>query len=47
MVERMNSTLNLVSQWGDDDLDEFNASKTQACLFSAKGSKICPTVNLN
>ena len=29
MVERMNLTLNLVVEWGDDNLVKFNASKTQ------------------
>ncbi|XP_047997328.1 uncharacterized protein LOC125234949 [Leguminivora glycinivorella] len=38
MVERANLTLSRVSQWGDDNLVKFNATKTQACLFSAKRS---------
>ncbi|KAL0821757.1 hypothetical protein ABMA28_005179 [Loxostege sticticalis] len=38
MVERTSLTLSNVSQWGDHNLVSFNASKTQACLFSAKRS---------
>ncbi|KAJ2947549.1 hypothetical protein O0L34_g17337 [Tuta absoluta] len=38
MVERTDLTLSLVSQWGDDNLVSFNATKTQACLFTAKRS---------
>ncbi|KAL0878611.1 hypothetical protein ABMA27_003690 [Loxostege sticticalis] len=38
MVERTSLTLSNVSQWGDHNLISFNASKTQACLFSAKRS---------
>ncbi|XP_026330574.1 uncharacterized protein LOC113238064 [Hyposmocoma kahamanoa] len=38
MVERTNLTLSLVAQWGDNNLVSFNATKTQACLFSAKRS---------
>ena len=45
MVERMNLTLNLVSQWGGDNLVKFNASKTQACPVSVKRSKFqCASV---
>lgn len=40
MVNRLNSTLQLVSEWGDANLVEFNASKTQACLFTAKRSAL-------
>lgn len=40
MVERMNATLSLVSQWGDNNLVSFNTTKTQACLFSAKKSPL-------
>ncbi|KAJ0178555.1 hypothetical protein K1T71_006378 [Dendrolimus kikuchii] len=38
MVERLNVSLQAVSEWGDANLVTFNASKTQACLFSAKRS---------
>ncbi|XP_045510136.1 uncharacterized protein LOC123705420 [Colias croceus] len=38
MVERMNLSLQAVSEWGEANLVKFNASKTQACLFSAKRS---------
>lgn len=34
LVERTNATLSHVSQWGEDNLVKFNATKTQACLFS-------------
>ncbi|KAL0883669.1 hypothetical protein ABMA27_015794 [Loxostege sticticalis] len=34
MVERTNATLSFVSRWGDENLVEFNSTKTQACLFS-------------
>ncbi|CAG4956470.1 unnamed protein product [Colias eurytheme] len=36
MVERVNRTLREVSDWGDSNLVQFNANKTQACLFTAK-----------
>lgn len=36
MLQRLNLTLKAVSDWGDANLVKFNASKTQACLFSAK-----------
>lgn len=36
MIGRLNSSLLAVSDWGDANLVSFNASKTQACLFSAK-----------
>ena len=39
MVERTDLALSLVSQWGDNNLVSFNATKTQACLFTAKKSK--------
>ncbi|KAL0829914.1 hypothetical protein ABMA28_003388 [Loxostege sticticalis] len=35
MVERTNATLSFVSRWGDENLVEFNSTKTQACLFSS------------
>jgi len=38
MLQRLNLTLKAVSDWGDANLVKFNASKTQACLFSAKKS---------
>ncbi|CAG4989213.1 unnamed protein product [Colias eurytheme] len=38
MVERVNRTLREVSDWGDANLVQFNANKTQACLFTAKKS---------
>ncbi|CAH2207692.1 jg25921 [Pararge aegeria aegeria] len=38
LVERVNLALSEVSDWGDTNLVQFNASKTQACLFSAKRS---------
>lgn len=38
MIGRTDLTLSLVSQWGDDNLVKFNATKTQACLFTAKRS---------
>ncbi|KAJ2941189.1 hypothetical protein O0L34_g10419 [Tuta absoluta] len=38
MAERTDLTLSLVSQWSDDNLVSFNATKTQACLFTAKRS---------
>ncbi|KAF9822784.1 hypothetical protein SFRURICE_019474 [Spodoptera frugiperda] len=45
MVERLNSSLKAVSDWGDANLVKFNATKTQACLFSAKRSQfpLAPT----
>ena len=43
MVERTNYALSLVSQWGDDNLVSFNATKTQACLFTAKRSRLDQT----
>ncbi|CAH2064889.1 unnamed protein product, partial [Iphiclides podalirius] len=45
MVERLNLTLQAVSERGDANLVRFNASKTQACLFSAKRSpsNLAPT----
>ncbi|CAH2097689.1 unnamed protein product [Euphydryas editha] len=45
MVDRANLTLQAVSDWGDANLVRFNASKTQACLFSAKKSpfNLAPT----
>lgn len=45
MVDRTNLTLQAVSDWGDANLVSFNASKTQACLFSAKRSpfNLAPT----
>ncbi|XP_022818618.1 uncharacterized protein LOC111351080 [Spodoptera litura] len=39
MVNRLNLSLQAVSDWGDANLVRFNASKTQACLFSAKRSR--------
>ncbi|CAK1594040.1 unnamed protein product [Parnassius mnemosyne] len=38
MVERVNLTLQEVSDWGDANLVKFNASKTQASLFTEKGA---------
>lgn len=38
MIERTNLTLSHISQRGDSNLVNFNASKTQACLFTAKRS---------
>ena len=38
MAERTKLTLSFVSQWGDNNLVGFNATKTQACLFTAKRS---------
>uniref|UniRef100_A0A2H1V1V5 SFRICE_013827 n=1 Tax=Spodoptera frugiperda TaxID=7108 RepID=A0A2H1V1V5_SPOFR len=45
MVERLNSSLMAVSDWGDANLVKFNVTKTQACLFSAKLSQfpLAPT----
>lgn len=42
MVGRLNSSLEAVSAWGNANLVEFNAAKTQACLFSAKRSQFSP-----
>ena len=42
MVERLNLSLQAVSEWGDANLVKFNAAKTQACLFSAKKSQFHP-----
>ncbi|KAJ8731368.1 hypothetical protein PYW07_004532 [Mythimna separata] len=42
MVERLNSSLKAVSDWGDANLVKFNAAKTQACLFSTKRSQFHP-----
>ncbi|XP_047998106.1 uncharacterized protein LOC125235552 [Leguminivora glycinivorella] len=36
MVERLNLSLDAVSSWGEANLVGFNATKTQACLFTAK-----------
>lgn len=38
MVQRTNITLEAVSDWGAANLVQFNAAKTQACLFTAKRS---------
>ena len=38
LVERNNLTLNAVFDWGDTNMVKFNATKTQACLFTAKRS---------
>lgn len=38
MVERMDGSLKAVADWGEANLVSFNASKTQACLISAKRS---------
>ena len=46
MVERTNQTLSFVSQWGDNNLVGFNATKTQACLFTAKRSPFTLTPTL-
>ncbi|CAH2107362.1 unnamed protein product [Euphydryas editha] len=45
MVDRANLTLQAVSDWGDANLVRFNASKTQACLITAKKSpfNLAPT----
>ncbi|XP_038211450.1 uncharacterized protein LOC119831952 [Zerene cesonia] len=45
MVDRVNLSLQAVSDWGDANLVKFNATKTQACLFSAKRSpfQLTPT----
>ena len=43
MIERLNLALEAVSEWGDANLVKFNASKTQACLFSAKRSEFLLT----
>ncbi|CAH2088457.1 unnamed protein product [Euphydryas editha] len=45
MVNRANLTLQAASDWGDANLVRFNASKTQACLFTAKKSpfNLAPT----
>ncbi|CAK1603403.1 unnamed protein product [Parnassius mnemosyne] len=40
MVERVNLTLQAVFDWGDANLVKFNASKTQACLFTAKRTQL-------
>lgn len=40
MVDQLNLTLKAVADWGDANLVKFNASKTQACLFSAKKSQL-------
>ncbi|KOB65086.1 Odorant receptor, partial [Operophtera brumata] len=40
MLQRLNLTLKAVSDWGDANLVKFNASKTQACLFSAKKNTV-------
>ncbi|KAJ0180403.1 hypothetical protein K1T71_003807 [Dendrolimus kikuchii] len=38
MFEPLNVSFQAVSEWSDANLVMFNASKTQACLFSAKPS---------
>ncbi|CAK1598530.1 unnamed protein product [Parnassius mnemosyne] len=43
MVERVSLTPQAVSEWGDANLVRFNASKTQACLFTAKRSLLTLT----
>ncbi|XP_063362860.1 uncharacterized protein LOC134651689 [Cydia amplana] len=45
MVERLNLSLDTVSEWGAANLVRFNATKTQACLFTAKRSQftLAPT----
>lgn len=45
MVSRLNVALQAVSDWGDANLVTFNATKTQACLFTAKRSpfQLAPT----
>ncbi|XP_045491040.1 uncharacterized protein LOC123690909 [Colias croceus] len=40
MVTRMNSALQDVASWGDANLVEFNAKKTQACFFTAKRTSL-------
>ncbi|XP_045508843.1 uncharacterized protein LOC123704508 [Colias croceus] len=36
MISRINSALLDVTNWANDNLVEFNTTKTQACLFTAK-----------
>jgi hypothetical protein len=45
LIERLNLSLKSVSDWGETNLAQFNANKTQACLFSAKRSSftLAPT----
>ncbi|CAH2090623.1 unnamed protein product [Euphydryas editha] len=40
MVSRLNVALQAVSEWGDANLVTFNATKTQACVFSSKRSPL-------
>ena len=40
MFERVDVVLQAVFDWGDANLVTFNATKTQACLFSAKRRRI-------
>lgn len=38
LVNELNGVLDLISKWGTDNLVEFNAKKTQVCVFSTKKS---------
>ncbi|KAG5892134.1 hypothetical protein JTB14_032356 [Gonioctena quinquepunctata] len=46
-VNNVNMDLATILEWGSNNLVEFNANKTQACLFSRKADLTVPNITLS